>query len=369
MGFYNYFKSIDVAELSKKIEKATENDVKNALKKQNRTIDDFLYLISDAANPYLEQMAVLSEKITRLRFGNTINLYAPLYISNECVNACAYCGFNVNNKIERNTLTIDEIKQEADILFEEGFRHILIVSGESRKHVPVSYLVEITKELAKKFASVSVEVYPMETDEYKLLAETGVCGIAVYQETYNEDLYAKLHKGPKADFEYRLHTPERAAKAGFRELGIGALLGLSDFKTELAITAIHAKYLMKHYWRAAVSISFPRLKNAAGHFKPLVNVSDKMLAKAIFALRIVLNDVGLVLSTRESESFRNGMATLGITRMSAGSKTNPGGYSLCENSLEQFTISDNRTPCEISKMLENKGLEPVWKDFDKGFYL
>jgi 2-iminoacetate synthase len=368
MGFYNYFKRIDVAKLTQKIDNTTEKDVQNALNKQYRTIDDFLYLISDKATAYLEQMAALSEKITRLRFGNTVNLYAPLYISNECVNACAYCGFNVNNQIKRNSLTLEQVKKEADILYKEGFRHILIVSGESRRHVPVSYLAEIAKELSRKFASVSVEVYPMETNEYELLVKAGVCGIAVYQETYNEELYAKLHKGPKANFKYRLHTAERAATAGFRELGIGALLGLSNFKTELAITAIHAKYLMKHYWKSAVSISFPRLKNAAGHFKPLVTVSDKMLAQAIFALRIVLNDVGLVLSTRESEKFRDGMVTLGITRMSAGSKTNPGGYSTCENSLEQFAIADERTPSQISEMLEKKGLEPVWKDFDKGFY-
>jgi len=368
MGFYDYFKALNIEKIRKSVNCATDSDVRSVLSKDYHNLEDFYVLISDAGSSYLEEMAKLSQKITKLRFGNTISLYAPLYISNECVNACAYCGFNVNNKIERNTLTLEQVETEADVLYKEGFRHILLVTGESIKHVPVDFLVEIAEKLSKKFASVSIEVYPMDEVDYKKLAKAGVCGIAVYQETYNEDLYSTLHKGPKANFEYRMHTPERAAKAGLRELGIGALLGLSDFKTELAITAIHAKYLMKNYWKSAISISFPRLKEAAGDFEPLVSVSDKMLAQAIFALRIVLNDVGLVLSTRETESYRNGMVNLGITRMSAGSKTNPGGYSACEQSLEQFHISDERTPAEISKMLVEKGLEPVWKDFDSSFY-
>lgn len=368
MGFYKEFKRIDIDAIKNSIQNVTSSDVKSILLKENHSLEDFYCLISDAASFHLEEMAVLSKKITKQRFGNAMGLYAPLYISNECVNACVYCGFNVNNKIERHTLSLKQVEKEADILYQEGFRHILLVTGESEKHVPVEFLVEIAKKLSKKFASVSIEVYPMDQCDYEKLAGAGVCGIAVYQETYNEKLYSKLHRGPKANFEYRIHTPERAAKAGLRELGIGALLGLSDFKIELAITAIHAKYLMKKYWKSAVSISFPRLKEAAGHFEPLVLVSDKMLAQAIFALRIVLNDVGLVLSTRETESYRNGMVDLGITRMSAGSKTNPGGYSTCEQSLEQFHISDERTPEEISNMLIKKGLEPVWKDFDPAFY-
>ena len=367
MSFSEIYKKIDQKKIKEIIYSATPSDVEKTLKNKRWSIDHFPYLVSPAAEKFIEDMAAISRKITFKRFGKIVRLYAPLYVSNSCVNACKYCGFNVNNKFPRITLSIDEAVKEAEKIFSYGIGHILLVSGEDRKAVPVDYFVEVVKRLRDKFYAISIEVYPMDTDEYRCLAEAGVSGIAVYQETYNLERYKELHKGPKADFFYRLETPERAAKAGFRELGLGVLFGLSDFRVDLTMVAMHAKYLMKHYWQSQVAISFPRLRDAEGHFKPYEIVSDKQLAQVIFALRMVLNDADIVLSTRENPSFRDGMVGLGVTRVSAGSKTNPGGYEIHTDALKQFEIADDRSPEEIAKMIEAKGLEPVWKDFDKSF--
>ncbi len=367
MTFLDEINKIDLKRIKAKIYDAEEADVERVLEKDTFSINDFPVLISPAASGYIEKMAALSKKITLLRFGKTVKLYAPVYISNECVNACSYCGFNINNQIERVTLTLEEVLSEADVLYNLGFRHILLVSGEEKNKVPVKFIAEIAEILSRKFAAVSIEVYPMDTADYDFLLKSGVTGIAVYQETYNREIYKNLHKGPKADFDYRLKTPERAGKAGFREIGLGALLGLSDFRVDMTCVAMHAVWLMKKYWRSQFSISFPRFRNAVGNFKPEVTVSDRALAQLVFALRMIIPDADLVLSTREAPEFRDGMAGIGITRMSAGSKTNPGGYLHPESSLEQFEVADKRLPSEVAEMLVKRDLEPVWKDFDPSF--
>lgn len=365
--FETLLDTVTLKHLQNDIYSASAADVEHVLQKTHCTPQDFPILISPAAADFIETMAARSRQITALRFGKTIRLYAPLYISNECVNACAYCGFNRHNATPRTTLTLNEVLAEADVLHRQGFRHLLLVSGEHRTHVPVEFIANIARALREKFAALSIEVYPMETSEYRLLAKSGITSIAVYQETYDRVRYAELHQGPKADFSYRLATPERAAHAGLREIGIGALLGLSDHKLELALLALHAGYLMKTYWRAQISISFPRIRKAAGNFQASETISDHQLAQAVFALRMIMPDADLVLSTRENQTFRNGMAGLGITRMSAGSRTNPGGYSMEDNALEQFAIDDQRSAAEVASMLDQKGLEPVWKDFDRFF--
>jgi 2-iminoacetate synthase len=365
--FENVLNTVDLGRLQNAIYEATSNDVERALHRQHCSQDDFPVLISPAAAGFIEELAARSSRITALRFGKTVRLYAPLYISNECVNACAYCGFNTNNTLPRTTLSHDEVMAEAEVLHRHGFRHLLLVSGEHRGRVPVDFIAGIARALRDRFAALSIEVYPMETPEYRLLAESGITGIAVYQETYDRARYAQLHRGPKADFSYRLATPERAAAAGFRELGIGTLLGLSDHRLDLALLALHAGHLMKTCWKAQISISFPRIRQAAGDFHPSETVTDRQLAQAVFALRMVLPDADLVLSTRENQVFRNGMAGLGITRMSAGSRTNPGGYSIADDALEQFSVDDRRSAAEVAAMLDTKGLEPVWKDFDRFF--
>ncbi len=346
---------------------ASGEDVKRILSRGEYRLEDFPALISPAGSAFLEQMAMESRRITLLRFGKVVRLYAPLYVSNECVNACSYCGFNTNNRIDRVTLSVDQAREQAAILHRHGFRHILLVSGESPGKISLEYLCEIVEALSGDFAAISIEVYPMETDAYERLARKGVTGITVYQETYSPKLYGKLHKGPKADFGYRMETPERAGAAGFREIGIGALMGLCDFRVEISCVALHAAYLMKRFWKAQVAVSFPRLRRAEGGYAPPAIVSDRDLAQAVFALRMVFPDVDLVLSTREHPGFRDGLAGIGITRMSAGSRTSPGGYEAEEASLEQFEVADSRSPAQVAEMLLAKGLEPVWKDFDPAF--
>ena len=367
MSFKEILAKLDLAKLKDALYGSTEHDVHRVLSKNKLCLDDFPVLVSPAAAPQLERMAALSKKITRLRFGRVMKLYAPLYVSNECVNACQYCGFNVHNKLARVTLNHDEVFREAEAIHQQGFRHLLLVSGEAPNKVTIKYLTDIVYELSKTFAGISIEIYPMDLKEYRALAAAGVTGIAIYQETYDRAIYKTLHAGPKADYDYRLAAIERAGEVGFRDLGIGALMGLTDFRVDMTCVTLHAAYLMKQFWKSQISISFPRIRAAAGAYLPPHLVSDKELAQTVFALRMVLPDADLVLSTRECAAFRDGMAAVGITRMSAGSRTNPGGYSLEEDSLEQFQIADDRTPAEVSAMLVGKNLEPVWKDFDRSF--
>jgi len=367
MTFCDRFDRLNLTEIQEAIGDASDRDVERILDRGAYRLEDFPALISPAASAHLERMAREARRITRLRFGKVVRLYAPLYISNECVNACAYCGFNVRNRIERVTLTLQEVREQAAILHRHGFRHLLLVSGEAPHRVPLDLLCEIAGALSRDFSALSIEVYPLDTDAYRRLARAGITGIAVYQETYSRGLYRTLHRGPKADFEYRLGTPERAGEAGFREIGIGALLGLWDFRVETTCVAMHAAYLMKRFWKAQVAVSFPRLRRAEGAFSPLAPVSDRDLAQAVFALRMVFPDVDLVLSTREHPAFRDGLAGLGITRMSAGSRTSPGGYEAEEEPLQQFEVADPRSPAEVAEMLLARGLEPVWKDFDPAF--
>lgn len=367
MAFLEQFSTIDQEKLSQRINSVTTDEVRSMLSRTHWRPKDFPVLISPAALPFLEEMAHHAQDQTLLRFGKTIRLYAPIYISNECVNQCAYCGFNAKNKIARRTLSIAEVLTECEYLHEQGFRHLLLVSGEAPNRVPVAYLAEVAQAIRHLFEAIAIEVYPMDEEEYAVLDAAGVTGIAVYQETFNTEIYKAVHKGPKADFEYRLAALERAGRAGFRELGIGALLGLADYRLDLAMLVEQASYLMKHFWRSQLAISFPRLRAALGVSPASQPVSDKELAQAIFALRMVLPDADLVLSTRESPDFRDGMIGLGITRMSAGSKTQPGGYQVDEGALEQFAVSDPRTVEEVAASIEKRGYELVWKDFDRNF--
>ena len=344
-------------------------DVLRALSSGNRRFDDFLALLSPAAGNYLEDMAQLAHQITVQRFGKVIQMYAPIYVSSECSNACVYCGFNRNNNIDRTTLSVDEVIMEGEKLHEQGFRHVLLVSGESPAHVPVEYFSQIVKHLKPLFASISIEVYPMDADSYAALIKSGVDGLTVYQETYNPDQYQQVHQaGKKKDFNWRLDTPDRGGRSGFRRINIGTLLGLSDWRTDCAFTGLHASYLVKKYWKSHICVSFPRLQTAEGGYTPESPVKDAELVQLICALRIWLPDAGIVLSTREPKTLRDNLLPLGITQMSAGSKTAPGGYTLKCKADNQFNISDSRTPEEVAHMIESHGYEPVWKDWDEAFF-
>lgn len=332
--------------------------------------EKLLTLISPAAENYLEEMAQLAHQLTVQRFGRTIRLYAPLYLSNYCTNSCRYCGFNKENKFERTRLTIDQAVEEANIIASEGFRDILLVSSEDRQFISVDYLVELARKLRGKFASISIEIYQMTRAEYAELFEAGIEGVTLYQETYNREAYTYYHpSGPKSDFDNRLDTSDNIAAAGMREVGLGVLLGLTDWRIETLALAEHAHYLIKRYWQSHVSFSFPRLRPAyeigCSQFKHLL--SDKNLVQMITALRLCFADTGLVLSTRERAELRDHLVKLGITKLSAGSKTNPGGYSGHSGAIEQFEIDDIRSPAHVAAMIKQQGFEPVWKDWDIAF--
>jgi 2-iminoacetate synthase len=337
----------------------------------------------------LEELCLRSRALTQQRFGRVIRLFAPLYLSNECVNACQYCGFARTNPILRVTLSLEEARREARALREQGFRHLLLVAGENPKFVSDGYLLDCVRALHPEFPSLSLEVGPLEAGAYRPLVEAGAEGLVVYQETYDRQAYAQLHAaGPKRDFDWRLATPERAYAAGFRRLGLGALLGLADWRADALCVAAHAAYLLRHCWKAYMTISTPRLRPAVGGFLPPAPVSDRELVQLVCAYRLFLPDVGLVLSTREPAWLRDGLIGLGVTLMSAGSHTEPGGYTGAGRerlhgpgpkplaasaepgtlgATEQFEIADGRSPAEVSERIRQLGYEPVWKDWDAAF--
>jgi len=342
--------------------------VRSALDKKQRNLQDFKALISPAAKPFLEEMACKSKTITRKRFGNTMQMYAPMYLSNECQNICTYCGFSLTNKIPRKTLTDAEILKEAKFLKNKGYDHILLVTGEANRSVGVDYLSNAIRLLKPYFSNISIEIQPLEQDEYERLIEDGLYATLVYQETYHRETY-KIHhpKGKKSNFDYRLDTADRLGRAGVHKIGIGALFGLEDWRADSFFTALHLKYLQKTYWKTKYSISFPRLRPFSGGLEPKVEMTDADLLQLICAYRLLDEDVELSISTRERQVFRDHISDLGITSMSAESKTNPGGYTVEPQSLEQFEISDERSTEVITEMLKERGIEPVWKDWDKAW--
>ncbi len=362
------FKIPDFPDISDIVYRNDSAAVEKALGKERLSLDDLGALLSPAAFEFLPRMAKRSAELTAIRFGRTIQIYAPLYLSSFCVNRCLYCGFSAENKIERRVLSLNEAEKEAMVLASRGFGHILLVAGEAPGKMGVEYLVELVSRLKEKFASISIEIQPLDEDEYRTLFRVGITSVAVYQETYDKKLYDKMHlAGPKADMEYRLATPARVAAAGMREVGIGALLGLSDWRLEGLSLGAHLAWLRRSFWKTGLTVSFPRLQPAAGDFEPLVKVGEKELAQLLFALRIFDPDVGLVLSTREEARFRDGMIGLAPTRYSAGSCTAPGGYSDPAISGEQFAIDDQRTIDEVCCAIKERGYDPVRKDWDAVF--
>mgnify|MGYP000874629949 FL=1 len=366
--FFSILTSLNTEQIRRQIEECRVCDVERVLLKGFVDDDELPILFSPAAGLMLEEMARRSAALTLRRFGRVIQLYAPLYLSNECANRCRYCGFAGDLDIPRMTLTPKRAISEGDILHRQGFRHILLVSGESPRHVSMDYLLEVVRGLSGKFASISIELYPMEKEEYQRLAEAGVDGIALYQETYNQVRYLEVHPpGPKRDFRRRLAAIEKGGEASFRSLGVGALLGLTNWRLDAFILALHSRYLMRRFWQSRIAASFPRIREAAGHYTPDYPISDADFVQMICAMRLILPDAELVMSTRESAALRDNLIGLGITRMSAGSRTNPGGYGASPESGGQFEVEDSRTPAEVARAIASKGFEPVFKDFDRAF--
>ncbi len=351
----------------------------------------FERLLRPCSQEQLEAMAVESRQLTLRHFGSTIRLFAPLYLSNECVNICKYCGFSRDNPILRVTLTPDQVEHEARHLLGQGFRNILLVAGEHPKFVGGNYLLECIDRLRKLGCpSINLEVGPMDTEDYRPLVEAGAEGLVVYQETYNRRVYAEMHPtGPKKDYDWRLACPDRAYAAGFRRIGIGALFGLADWREEAMALGKHLDGLMKRCWKAFFTVSLPRLRPAAGEFQPLTQLPDAQLTQLICALRLTFPQIGIVLSTREAPALRDGLVRIGVTMMSAGSQTEPGGYtgagradlhlttkgrretvseerilSEGEHATEQFAVADDRSIEAVAGRLRELGYEPVWKDWD-----
>ena len=358
-----------------------------ALERSN-TVSSFASLLAPKTDEQLDALAARARELTFRYFGRTMRLFAPLYLSNECINSCRYCGFSRENSILRVTLSVEEVVKEGQHLAREGFRQLLLVAGEHPKFVSGDYLAECIRALRDNFPSIAIEVGPMETEAYIPMVAAGAEGLVVYQETYNRAVYAEVHAaGPKRDFDWRLQCPERGYDAGFRRIGIGALIGLAPWREDAIALAAHLEYLLKRCWKSSITVSVPRLRPAAGEFRPLFPMNDRDLVQLVAALRVTFPQIGIVLSTREHAELRDLLTTVGVTMMSAGSHTEPGGYTHqgqthihrtvrgrivppevpiadSEIATGQFEISDSRSPQEIANILRQHGLEPVWKDWD-----
>ncbi|MDD5060051.1 MAG: 2-iminoacetate synthase ThiH [Candidatus Omnitrophica bacterium] len=363
MSFYDVYIKYRNFDLDKVFRSNSPVSIQPILERDRLDLDHFIYLLSPQAENFLESMAQKAQAITRNNFGNTVQLYTPMYLSNYCDNSCAYCGFNFNNNIERRKLNPEEVDQEAQYIHSLGLKHILILTGESRGESPVSYIKDCVRILKKYFSSISIEVYPLTVNEYTQLVNEGVDGLTIYQETYDDSLYAKIHVyGPKKDYKFRIDAPERGAEAGMRSISIGTLFGLGEWRREVFILGLHAKYLQDKFPEAEIGISVPRIQPQVGGFKPVSPVSDRNIAQTILALRIFLPRLGISLSTRENPEFREGLIPLGITKISAASTTAVGGHTI-GGKTSQFEIQDRRNVDEIKIMLERKGYQSVFKDW------
>lgn len=367
--FSDEIKRYDWDDTTRAISAKTATDVELALSKERLDVDDFMALISPAAAAYLEAMARRSQEITLRRFGKTISMYIPMYVSNACTNHCVYCGFNHDNPLKRTTLTMNQVKAECEAIRRLGpFENLLIVSGEFPALNGVDYLEQVLHVARPYFNNLTIEVMPLKERDYERLTHSGLNGVVCFQETYNAARYGVYHpRGMKSIYEWRLNGFDRMGAAGVHKIGMGVLIGLEDWRTDVTMMARHLQYLRRNYWRTRYSINFPRMCPAEGGYQPRVVMTDRELAQLTFAFRIFDNDVDISYSTRENPRFRANMMKLGVTSMSAGSKTEPGGYVSTPDALEQFEVSDNRTPLEVADEIRRLGYEPVWKDWDKIF--
>ncbi|MGO2354552.1 MAG: 2-iminoacetate synthase ThiH [Marinomonas foliarum] len=363
--FSEFVENADWQEVTRSHQEKTEPDVLRALSKSKLDVDDFAALISPAAEPYLLEMVAKSEQLTLQRFGNTVSLFAPLYLSNTCANECTYCGFSMSNAIKRLTLNEAQLEKEVAAIKDKGFDHILLVTGETNK-VSMPYFERMIPLIKPHFSQLSMEVQPLDASEYKRLQDIGLDGVLVYQETYRRKTYLEHHlRGNKSNFNYRLDAPDRIGQAGIHKIGLGVLLGLEDWRTDSVMMAHHLRHLQKRYWRSRFSVAFPRIRPCEGGIVPKSVISDRQLVQLIAAWRLFDRDLEMSLSTRESPEFRHHAVRMGFTTMSAESKTQPGGYADDSlEALEQFEISDERPVAEIMEMIRQQGREVVWKDWD-----
>ncbi len=371
MSFYDVIEKIDIDKFINLVDSQKDTDVEKALsKKEPLGVDDFAALISENARKhYLKDMVNISTQLTRRRFGRCVNMYLPLYLTNLCSNKCVYCGFSVMNKFKRVVLNLSQIDEECQAISKMGYKNILLVSGESERRAGIDYFKQVLPVVKKYATYLQMEVQPLSVDDYVQLKKLGLDAVSVYQETYHKEYYSKVHLGgKKADYRWRLETPDRLGMAEIDKVGIGSLLGLYDWRADLCATALHILYMREHYWKTNLSVSFPRLRPAAGGFEPKLPVSDAKLLQIICALRIFDNELDLTLSTRESASFRDLILPVGITAISAGSSTEPGGYAHKGENLEQWTVNDDRTVDEVVSAMESSGFEAVFQNASTTFF-
>ena len=369
MNFLDVWKGHDFGAVARGIAAKTPADVRRALGRPRGSVgmEDFAALLSPAAAPFLEEMAQAAHRDTVGRFGQTMRLFAPLYLSNACANVCTYCGFSAHNRIRRKVLSDAEILAEARVLRSHGFDSVLLVTGETCR-VGRDYISNALRLLRPHFSGLWMEVQPLPEEDYAALAGDGLSAVLVYQETYDPAAYARHHlSGPKADMAWRLGTPDRLGRAGMKRIGLGALFGLSDWRADAWFTGLHLRHVETVHWRTKTAVSFPRLRPHEGGDIPVTPFGERDLVQAACAFRLLSPEAELSLSTREGEAFRNKAFRLGFTSMSAGSRTNPGGYASAPESLEQFEIDDARSPAEVAAFLKSQGYEAVWKDWDSTY--
>lgn len=369
MGFIKIVEAYTPEHLNEMVHGVTETQVMQAIAKDHLTEDDFLALLSPAASHHLEAMAERAKALTLQHFGRGVLLYTPLYIANHCSNRCVYCSFNVANDIKRSQLTMAEIEQEAQAIRDDGFRHILILTGEDKHKTPVSYIIEAIKVLKKYFEAISIEIYPLSEEEYRKVIEAGVSGLTIYQETYDQARYSKLHlKGPKRHYQNRLDTPEYGARAGMNFINIGALLGLTDGIYDAFMTGLHAAYLQKHYPSVEYGVSLPRMRPHIGAFQDFTPIEDPYFVQVMLAYRLFLPSMSINISTRELPDFREHLIPIGATNISAGVSTKVGGHVEGEDdSAPQFEIADNRSLEEMKAVIQKLGYQPVLKNWSGDF--
>lgn len=364
--FSHHWQRLNWDDIALRINSKTAFDVERALNSNKPSREDMMALLSPIAQSYLEPLAQKAQQLTRQRFGNTVNFFVPLYLSNLCANECSYCGFSMSNKIKRKTLNEDEIIRECSSIKAKGFEHLLLVTGEHQTKVGMEYFRRHLPAIRKNFSALMMEVQPLTEQEYVELKKLGLDAVMVYQETYHAASYHQHHlRGKKKDFHWRLATPDRLGRAKINKIGLGALFGLSSsWRVDSYMLAEHLFYLQKNYWQSRYSISFPRLRPCLGGVKPASVMSERQLVQLICAFRLFSPDVELSLSTRESPFFRDHVIPLAINNISAGSKTQPGGYASRDPELEQFSPHDNRSAQQVAHMLIKNGLQPVWKDWE-----
>jgi 2-iminoacetate synthase len=364
LSILNKYRNFDVARFCASV---TPERIAAILSRDRLEETEYLALLSDAAGPMLEQMAQKARALTRRHFGNAVFIFTPLYLSNYCDNRCPYCSFGRQQSIRRRHLSASEIRGEAQRIGASGIRHILVLTGEARAMATPAYCEEAIQGLREQFSSIAVEIYPMSGEEYGGLVRSGADGLTIYQETYDEARYHRLHAGgPKDNFAYRLDAPERACRAGMRATAVGALLGLHDPLRDAFFAGLHAAWLQREFPSVEISLSFPRLRPLVAEFVQEHEVGDRKLAQMIVAARLFLPSAGITLSTRESAAFRNGALRLGVTRISAGVSTAVGGHG-AQPSTPQFEIADTRTVDEVKNDLQRLGFQAVMHDWNAGY--